>query len=391
VAFTWTVRAQVGPTQEPPPFTLPTLAPPTTSPSDPGAAPGAPTTTAPPNGPGGTTPGDPGSGGTPPGQADPSQGAEGGTDCAPLCPQLPIPPEAQAVLDAVVRSAPNNNMALVDNERAMAAAGLDPDQAARLAYGRFPVAGPTTWADDWLNPRWTGTTFRYHLGLDLIAPYGTPLRSPDDGIARIASDPLGGLAVKVFIPDGSFYYLAHMSATAEGLVDGQQVHIGDLLGYVGQSGDATGPHCHFGIYAGGTTPIAPKPLIDAWVAEAAGRVNEVPQAAAAVAPVARPLLGPSLVRELTAADLASGDLLYATSASPSGGALQLAQAAARQAAGVIDWAGRAREQEARSRAWAQSTERAWAILGPLTPPAMRPKAVAPAAPAQPAGSSQPPP
>src|SRR3954452_1151109 len=231
-AFAWTVHAQVGPTKEPPPFTIPTIAPPTTSPSDPGTLPGSTTTTAPPTGPGGTTPGDgSGPGGTtPPGQADPSQGAEGGTDCTPLCPQLPIPPEAQAVLDAVVRSAPNNNMALVDNERALLAAGYDPDQAAHLAYGRFPVAGPTTWVDDWLNPRWTGTTFRYHLGLDLIAPYGTPLRSPDDGIARITSDPLGGLAVKVFIPDGSFYYLAHMGATAEALVDGQQVHIGDLLG-----------------------------------------------------------------------------------------------------------------------------------------------------------------
>jgi hypothetical protein len=381
------VRAQVGPTQQPPPFTLPTLAPPTTSPPpNPGTTPGAPTTTAPPTGPGGTTPGDPGSGGgTPPGQADPSQGAEGGTDCTPLCPQLPIPTDAQAVIDAIMRTAPNNNAALVANEKALLASGYDPDQAARLAYGRFPVAGPTGWSDDWLAPRWTGTTFRYHLGLDLIAPYGTPLRSPDDGIARIGSDPLGGLAVKVFIPDGSFYYLAHMSATAEGLVDGQQVHIGDLLGYVGQSGDATGPHCHFGIYAGGTTPIAPKPLVDGWVAEAAARVNQAPQVAAAVAPVARPLLGTSLVRELTSADLASGDLLYATSASPSGGALQLAQAAARQAAGVIDWAGRAREQEARSRAWAQSTERAWAILGPLTPPALRPKSIAPLAPA---GSAQ---
>ena len=371
VAATWTVHAQ-----EPPPLTLPPLSSPTTAPPS-SSDPGSTTTTAP-----GTSGGTGGPGAQPP--ADPSQDVDNGGECSPTCPDRPIPPDAQAVLDSIVRSAPNDNRALVAGEQALLAAGYDADQAARIAYGRFPVAGPATWSDDWLNPRWTGDTFRFHLGLDLIAPYGTPLRSPDDGIARIDSNPLGGLAVKVVIPDGSFYYLAHMSATAEGLQDGQAVHTGDLLGYVGQSGDATGPHCHFGIYAQGTTPIAPKPLVDSWVAESQMRTAQALQAVAD--PAARPSLGTTLVRDMIATDRGApiaptgpqrGDLLYATSASPSGGALQLAQAAAREVAGGVDWAQRAREQEAFARAWVQSSERAWAILGPLTPPALRPRAPAP--------------
>jgi hypothetical protein len=373
--LTWTVHAQSAPTAEPP-LTVPTIAPTSTTTS---TVPGS-TSTSPPPG----APGSPGSGpaaAPPPGSADPSQDVDGGGGCAPICPDRPIPADAQAVLSALVRSAPNDNRALVAGEQALLAAGYDADQAARLAYGRFPVAGPATWADDWLNPRWTGDTFRFHLGLDLVAPYGTPLRSPDDGVIRIDSNPLSGLAVSVYIPDGSFYYLAHLSSVAEGLHDGQAVHTGDLLGYVGQSGDATGPHCHFGIYAAGTTPIPPKPLVDTWVMESVARVAQLLQPAAD--PAARPLLGTGLVRDLTAADRNAasaptgptrGDLLYATSASPSGGALQVAQAAAREVAVGVDWAARAREQEAFAKAWAQSSEQAWAILGPLTPAALRPAA-----------------
>jgi len=155
-----------------------------------------------------------------------------------------------------------------------------------------------------------------------------------------------------------------------------------VIGFVGQSGDATGPHCHFGIYQGGTTAIAPKPLVDLWVANQANALPGI-IAAATGAPgtTPRPLLATGLVRQLAddtvrAAESPGGaarsDLLFATSANPLGGALQVAQATAAQAADGVDWARRASLTEAYQRSWDQAVLRAWVILTPLTPPALRP-------------------
>jgi murein DD-endopeptidase MepM/ murein hydrolase activator NlpD len=364
------VFAPRGSAQAPPTITLPGITPttpvPTTTTPD-----GVTTTTT--TAPGATSPNDSSTTTT----IDVSQDGDAGGPTGG--PGQVIPPDAQAEIDAMVRSGANDNHLLVAGEKALLAAGVDPDQAARLAYGRFPVAGPAAWVDDWHAPRFTGTTFRFHLGLDLIAAYGTPLRSPTDGVARIANDALGGLAVKVIQPDGTFFYLAHMSATADGLVDGTPVKVGDLLGYVGQSGDATGPHCHFGIYQGGTTPIPPKPLVDQWVADQGAQLPGIIASITGTTP--RSLLATGIVRELTedgvrASETPGGpsrtELLFASSANPSGGALQIAQASAAQAAGGVDWAQRATLSEAYKRAWDQAVARALLVLNPLTPAALRP-------------------
>ena len=357
-----------GQAQQPPAITLPLLTTTTTT--------TAPPSSTDPSGGSGTTP--PPGDTSPPTTVDVSQDGDSGNPTGGGAGQI-VPPEAQAILDGIVRTGQIDDHLLVAGEKALLAAGVDPDQAARLAYGRFPVAGPATWVDDWYAPRFTGTTFRFHLGLDLIAAFGTPLRSPADGIARIDNNSLGGLAVKVVQPDGTFFYLAHMSATADGLTDGMPVKVGDLLGYVGQSGDATGPHCHFGIYQGGTTPIPPKPLVDQWVADEGAQLPAIIASITGTTP--RPLLATGIVRQLTedsvrAAETPGGpsrtELLFATSANPSGGALQVAQASAAQAAGGVDWAERASLTEAYQRAWNQAVTRAWLVLGPLTPPVLRP-------------------
>jgi hypothetical protein len=289
-----------------------------------------------------------------------------------------VPPDAQAIINSLVRSGATDDHLLVAGEKALLAAGVEPDQAARVAYGRFPVAGSAAWVDDWYAPRFTETSFRFHLGLDLIAAYGTPLRSPADGVARIDNSPAGGLAVKVVQPDGTFFYLAHMSATADGLTDGTPVKVGDLLGYVGQSGDATGPHCHFGIYQGGTTPIPPKPIIDQWVADQGAQLPAIIASITGTTP--RSLLATGIVRQLTedgvrASETPGGpsrtELLFATSANPSGGGLQIAHASAAQAAGGVDWGRRASLAEAYKRAWEQAVARAQVVLAPLTPTALR--------------------
>jgi murein DD-endopeptidase MepM/ murein hydrolase activator NlpD len=287
-----------------------------------------------------------------------------------------VPPEAEAFISSLRRSAPNDDRALVENEQALLAAGYDPDQAARLAYGHFPVAGPAHWSDDWLDPRFDGTEFRYHYGIDVIAAYGTPLRAPDDGVIGIEQSEAGGLTVKVVRPDGTFYEMAHLSATAPGLEPGAAVHTGDPVGFVGATGDATGPHLHLGLWVGGATPRSPKPLLDQWVADAAAAGASV-----LAPPAKRSMLGTAITRDLLDGDGSRGpaplgasstELVLASVGSPNGGALQIAKATAVELAEGVDWTGRAAAAQTARRAWAASTARAWRYLAPLTPAALRP-------------------
>jgi murein DD-endopeptidase MepM/ murein hydrolase activator NlpD len=300
----------------------------------------------------------------------PEAGAEGGEDGTGLV----VPSEAQAVMASVRRTAPNDNRALVDGARQLEALGVSADEAVRAAFGRFPVAGFATWSDDWLLPRWTGPLFRYHLGCDVMAAYGTPLRAVADGVVHVSSSDLGGLSVRLVQPDGTFFYYAHLSAVPDG-IEGAHVTVGDLVGYVGDSGNAKGtPHLHFAIHPGGGAPSPPKPTLDQWVAEAEARLPELMATLQPEQP--RPLVATALLRQLadsavygdaTRTGPAATELLFASSANPMGGGIQLVEATVAAAARGVDWQARAVEQEAFELAWRQEAERARALLDPLGP------------------------
>ncbi len=72
----------------------------------------------------------------------------------------------------------------------------------------------------------------------------------------------------------STFYLAHLAGTAPGLMEGATVATGDLVGYVGDSGNARGglPHVHFEVHPGGGGPVDPKPILDRLLADAEGVV-----------------------------------------------------------------------------------------------------------------------
>jgi murein DD-endopeptidase MepM/ murein hydrolase activator NlpD len=91
---------------------------------------------------------------------------------------------------------------------------------------------------------------RIHRAIDLFAPRGTPIRAITDGtIAVKFTSDLGGNCLYQKTPDGSFmFFYAHLSRYAKGLKEGQTVTRGDIIGYVGDTGNAKGnPHLHFGI------------------------------------------------------------------------------------------------------------------------------------------------
>jgi len=92
---------------------------------------------------------------------------------------------------------------------------------------------------------------RRHEAIDIMAPRGTPVIAADDGAVRkLFTSVAGGLTVYEFDPDQRFcYYYAHLDHYAAGLHEGQLLRRGDIVGYVGTTGNAPpdAPHLHFAL------------------------------------------------------------------------------------------------------------------------------------------------
>ena len=104
--------------------------------------------------------------------------------------------------------------------------------------------------DSWGNPRSGG---RRHEGIDIFAPKDTPVRSTTRGIVmRVGTNRLGGQTVWILGPGLERHYYAHLNRYAE-FREGERVDAGDIIGYVGDTGNARGgpAHLHYGIYAHG--------------------------------------------------------------------------------------------------------------------------------------------
>jgi murein DD-endopeptidase MepM/ murein hydrolase activator NlpD len=117
-----------------------------------------------------------------------------------------------------------------------------------------PVAVPTRFIDDFGAPRGGG---RWHDGIDLLAPRGSPVVATVGGVLERHDQPRGGLAYYLRGDDGLTYYGAHLDAFARG--DGR-IRLGQLIGTVGDSGNAKGgvTHLHFEVInrAGPKNPFA---------------------------------------------------------------------------------------------------------------------------------------
>jgi murein DD-endopeptidase MepM/ murein hydrolase activator NlpD len=115
---------------------------------------------------------------------------------------------------------------------------------------RMPVVGVRTFDldDSWHAPRDGGS--RQHKGIDIFAAKGTEVVAVADGIISYLGDQkLGGHCVWLTTEAGASFYYAHLDRWAGGLYEGMEVQAGDLLGYVGNTGNAkyTPSHLHFGV------------------------------------------------------------------------------------------------------------------------------------------------
>lgn len=165
----------------------------------------------------------------------------------------------------LVVSSPNNSAGLIDILTPLSRYGLNIHEALLRVVGPFPVAGLSYWTDDWHACR-DGCT-RFHEGLDIFGKEGTPLVATADGtVTQKLVGETSGISVEIQDAQGIQYFYAHLSAWAEPINVGDQVHVGQLLGYMGHTGNAmyTPPHVHLEVQPGGV-PVPPKPFVDRWV------------------------------------------------------------------------------------------------------------------------------
>jgi hypothetical protein len=143
----------------------------------------------------------------------------------------------------------------------------------------FPVAGPTTYTDDFGQPRAGGP----HEGNDLLAAKKTPVVAVESGKIKFwTTSASAGCMLYLYGDSGTMYEYIHLNndltmkndnrgkcvpgvSYARGLKDGAKVTAGQLIGYVGDSGDANGihPHLHFEVHPGGGAAVSPYPYLQA--------------------------------------------------------------------------------------------------------------------------------
>ncbi len=124
-----------------------------------------------------------------------------------------------------------------------------------------PVDGFTSYTDTFGAPRSGG---RSHEGVDMLGARWTPLVAVESGMIRsLGGGGLGGISIWLTGTSGDRFYYAHLEAWADGLSVGQTVQVGELIGYMGTSGNAPDyiPHLHFEYHPGGGAAANPYPLV----------------------------------------------------------------------------------------------------------------------------------
>jgi len=149
-----------------------------------------------------------------------------------------------------------------------------PEVTARLSRGGyvFPVFGPAAFGNTFGAFR-GDVEGQWHHGEDLVAPSGTPILAVASGtLFNVGWNDIGGWRLWLRDAAGNEFYYAHLSAYSPLAIAGKRVRAGDVLGFVGDSGDAAGgpPHLHFEIHPvdllryGYDGAVAPYPFLVAW-------------------------------------------------------------------------------------------------------------------------------
>jgi murein DD-endopeptidase MepM/ murein hydrolase activator NlpD len=183
----------------------------------------------------------------------------------------------------------------------------------------FPVYGGSSFADTFGALR-GDVSGDWHHGVDVFVPHGTPVLACADGtVFSVGWNAVGGWRLWLRDAHGNDFYYAHLAGYSPFAVDGEEVHAGDVLGFVGDSGDAEGTpyHLHFEVHPAGLLALGydgavdPSGYLRSWrrvraiPLDAAGWIGTAPSSARA------PRAGAVLLRQRdisTASGLAAGSL-----------------------------------------------------------------------------------
>jgi LysM repeat protein len=128
----------------------------------------------------------------------------------------------------------------------------------------FPVQGNCWYTDTWQAPRGGG---RRHEGVDIIARAGLYVYAVVDGtLTRQAVDRPGSLSGNAWwltAPNRDYFFYAHLSAFAPGLSVGSKVKAGQVIGWIGSTGNSSTPHLHFEVHPNGGRAVNPTPTVRA--------------------------------------------------------------------------------------------------------------------------------
>ena len=149
---------------------------------------------------------------------------------------------------------------------------VPPKVTSRLTAGGyvFPVYGPVSYGDSFGAPR---ADTIWHHGDDIFAPLGAPVLAVSDGtVFSVGRNPIGGNRFWLRDLAGNEFYYAHLSAFAPDALNGNHVRAGDVIGFVGNTGDAEGTpyHLHFEVHPasllvhGEDGVVNPTPYLHAW-------------------------------------------------------------------------------------------------------------------------------
>ena len=127
----------------------------------------------------------------------------------------------------------------------------------------FPSQGRCSFSDSWHAPR-PGN--RLHIGVDIVGPKGLALYAVVDGtITKMygADSSLSGNALRLTGADQTYFFYAHLDSFAPGITVGSTVRAGQIIGYMGSTGNSGVSHLHFEVHPGGGDAINPYPVVKA--------------------------------------------------------------------------------------------------------------------------------
>lgn len=179
---------------------------------------------------------------------------------SPSTPSAPQQPPKEPVAPSTPQASPSVQQPPANVQPKLTAAGYV-----------FPVYGPASTSDSFGAPR---ATTGWHHGVDIFAALGAPLLAVADGtLFNVGWNGIGGNRLWLRDGAGNEFYYAHLSAYSPRAHEGAQVKAGDVIGFVGNTGDALGtpPHLHFEVHPrellwmGYDGAIDPYPYLIAWL------------------------------------------------------------------------------------------------------------------------------